>query len=420
MFFNIKENGAIGDGVFNNTKIIQRGIDEVSASGGGTVYIENGIYLTGSLRMKDNVTLQIAPSATLLGSSKSADYPEWENLEHVNSEMLPRYRNACLILAHECKNIAVTGGGTVDCNGKSFVKKKSENPDAWTGWEYIRIDEPTPPRGIFAVGCKDVRIEGISFLDAPAGWAFWIHDCDYVTFDKCKILSDVHSPNSDGIHINSCRNVVISNCMIRSGDDAIVVRANNASLSENKVCESISVTNCTLTSYASGIRIGYVNDGTIRNCVFSNIVMTDSDVGICIELPKVRDRFDKKQVGAADQGTEATLIENISFQNIVMDRNYAFAVKLFIDDSELTRCESIRNIYFNAVRARGLELLYLKGRENCKLENIRFSDCSFEKVSDSVLPDYVHHGAAAWDRKPGMPLLQNVKDVAFVNTSFSC
>ena len=105
----------------------------------------------------------------------------------------------------------------------------------------------------------------------PSGWSYWIHDCDYVSFNKCKIIANVQYPNNDGIHINSSRNVTVSNCDISCGDDCIIVRANNLSLAENKVCEKVTVTNCNLTSYANGIRIGWMGDGVIRNCSFSNI-----------------------------------------------------------------------------------------------------------------------------------------------------
>lgn len=69
-------------------------------------------------------------------------------------------------------------------------------------------------------------------------------------------------------------------------NNCIVVRANSASLKENKVCEKVTVTNCTLTTWCNAIRIGWINDGTIRDCAFSNLVITDSSVGVGIVLPK--------------------------------------------------------------------------------------------------------------------------------------
>ena len=104
MDISIKELGAVGDGRVKNTEIIQRAIDMCAASG-GRVLVSDGVYLTGRLTMRSNVELHIAAGATLLGSPDYADYPEAE-LTHVDTKMLPRERNACLILA-ECFIIAL-------------------------------------------------------------------------------------------------------------------------------------------------------------------------------------------------------------------------------------------------------------------------------------------------------------------------
>lgn len=411
MIYNIKDFGAIGDGKALNTNAIQKAIDECSKNGGGQVLIDDGVFLTGSIEIKSNVDLHISASGTLLGSPNVEDFPEKENVKHVNTKMLPRWRNAAIIFADEAKNISLTGMGTIDCNGLSFVKLKEKYLG---GWKYERIDAPTPPRVVFFTGCENVKIEDITMVNQPSGWSYWIHDCDYVTFDKLKINADVEYPNNDGIHINSSRNVTVSNCMITSGDDCIVVRANNASLKEKKVCERVTVTNCSLTSYACGIRIGWVNDGTIRNCTFSNIVMTDTNTGICLQLPMTHPRK-----VTADQGVEATLIENLSFSNIVMDSVYASPIRFAISEHKSVMCEAIRDIRFYGVRARGLEFPWIIGRPQNVIKNILFSDCSFEKVSDDVLPNYKHHGAASWDRPLNNIMLKHTENVVFNNTSFT-
>ena len=104
MDISIKELGAVGDGRVKNTEIIQRAID-ICAASGGRVIVSDGVYLTGRLTMRSNVELHIAAGATLLGSPDYADYPEAE-LTHVDTKMLPRERNACLILA-ECFIVAL-------------------------------------------------------------------------------------------------------------------------------------------------------------------------------------------------------------------------------------------------------------------------------------------------------------------------
>ena len=313
-----------------------------------------------------------------------------------------------MIFAEECENISITGMGKIDCNGTRFVREKQGE---WTGWRFERIDAPTPPRVVFFAGCRNIKIEDITMLNQPSGWSYWIHDCDYVVFDKCKILAEVRYPNNDGIHINSSRNVTVSNCDIVTGDDCIVVRANNRSLAENKVCEKVTVTNCNLTSYSGGIRIGWISDGVIKNCTFSNLVMTDTVIGISIVLPD----FSK----VPDRGREDTLIENLLFNNIVMDKIYGRPIKIYIGQTDGTRCEAIRNIYFSKVVASGLEFPYLCGRKDNKIRNIYFNDCRFECLSDEELPNFRQHGAADWDRSHGVPIFDNIENIVFNNTNFS-
>ena len=238
MDFNVKDFGAIPDGVTGNTESIQRAIDECTKQGGGRVVLSQGVYKTGSIVLKSNVELHIEAGAVLLGSPNCEDYPEKQGLSHVISENLPRHRNACLIFAENAENIAITGMGKIDCNGEVFVEEKTGD---WTGWRFQRKDLPTPPRAVFFTGCKNVKVESVTMVNQPSGWSYWIHDCDFVTFDKCHILAKVDYRNNDGIHINSSRNVNISNCNIVTGDDCIVVRANNRSLAENKVCERVTV-----------------------------------------------------------------------------------------------------------------------------------------------------------------------------------
>ena len=408
MIYDVRNYGAVGDGKTLNTAAIQKAIEDCASKNGGTVLLEDGTYMTGSIVLRSNVNLHIEQNAVLLGSPNCGDYPEKQNLKHVISENLPRTRNASMIFAEECENISITGMGKIDCNGTRFVREKQGE---WTGWQFERIDAPTPPRVVFFAGCRNIKIEDITMLNQPSGWSYWIHDCDYVVFDKCKILADVRYPNNDGIHINSSRNVTVSNCDIVTGDDCIVVRANNRSLAENKVCEKVTVTNCNLTSYSGGIRIGWISDGVIKNCTFSNLVMTDTVIGISIVLPD----FSK----VPDRGREDTLIENLLFNNIVMDKIYGRPIKIYIGQTDGTRCEAIRNIYFSKVVASGLEFPYLCGRKDNKIRNIYFNDCRFECLSDEELPNFRQHGAADWDRSHGVPIFDNIENIVFNNTNFS-
>lgn len=414
MTYSIKDFGAVGDGKTLNTLQIQKAIDTCYENGGGRVEIEGGTYMFGTIILRSNVELHIASNATLLGSARCEDYPERENLCHVRSEYLPRWRNACYIYCEESENVSITGMGKIDCNGYNFVRIR----DAAKDWKYERIDAPTPPRVVFFAGCRNVKIEDITMVNQPAGWSYWISDCDYVKFDGIKIEAEVEFPNNDGIHINSSRNVTVSNCNITCGDDCIVVRANNVSLKENKVCERVTVTNCNLTSYASGIRVGWMNDGVIRNCTFSNIVMTDTSVGIAIVMPHMR--FNRALTYTSDIGREATLIENISFSNIVMDDAFGPPVKIDIAANTETLVTAVRNLYFSEIHTRGPAGISIVGRAENHIENIRFSGCTFELTDYSAFGDRFFHGGQSKAKSHGIyPNLKYCDDVTFDNTRFS-
>ena len=99
MTYNIKDFGAVGDGKTLNTEAIQSAIDVCYENGGGRVLVEDGVYMFGTVVLRSNIDLHIETNAVLLGSPRCEDYPERDNVTHVNSELLPRWRNACYIYA---------------------------------------------------------------------------------------------------------------------------------------------------------------------------------------------------------------------------------------------------------------------------------------------------------------------------------
>ncbi len=415
MDFFISQYGAVADGETMNTAALQAAIDACHAAGGGRVVVSGGTYLTGSVTMRSNVNLYLAADGVLKGSPMCEDYPEHEDVKHVNTARLPRWRNASMIFADECENISITGEGKIDCSGDHFVVPAAEDG---SGWRYVRkYHLPTPPRAVFFTGCRNVRVTDMTIENLPAGWSFWMHDCDYVTFDRVKVIADVNYPNNDGIHINSSRNVTISNCSLTCGDDCIIVRANNASLAENKVCERVVVTNCNLTSYSAGIRIGWLNDGTIRNCAFSNIVMTDCTVGISVMLPYIAPNPDDPN--SADTGREATRIENLTFSNIIMDKVCSYPIKMEIADNPYVMCDAMRNIFFDNLHVRGPELPRIIGRPSCKVQNISFTNCTFERTDGSEFVCRRRHGAFWQDENTYYPFfVRYVERLTMQNTVF--
>lgn len=371
---NVRDFGAKGDGVTFDTESVQRAIDECSSSGGGRVVLSGGVFRIRPIRLKSGVDLHIDIDARILGSNDWKDYPNKGDMRHVDSSKLPRARDAALITADEARGIAISGRGTIDACGHSFVRPlpKSDKPKRWK-FERIGGFECSPPRVVFFTGCSDVTVKDVTMTNQPAGWSYWIHDCDRVVFDAVKVLADVRYPNNDGIHINCSRDVSISNCRVETGDDSIVVRANGRSLPKPKPCERVTVVNCQLRSYANCIRLGWTMDGVIRDCTFSNIVMHDSSVGINIWLPP------KFWNPAGDFGVEPTLIENVVFSGIVMNRIHDYPITARVYEPCKETCKALRNIVFSDVISVSAAWPEFIGCPERHIKDFRFVNCRFDR-----------------------------------------
>jgi polygalacturonase len=364
----IREFGAVGDGKTMNTVSVQQAIDNCGEAGGGRVTIAGGSYLCGFIQLRSGVELHLDADGVLLASDSPDDFPDIET-DFWRTEFAPRFNRRCFIYAEGCKRIAITGRGRINCQGEKYCEKVP--PGTVNNiWIFTRSKKDSPARMVFFIGCEDVLIEDVTMVEPAAGWSYWICDCDRVNVDRIRILANLHHPNSDGIHINCSRDVTVSNSFIRCGDDAIICRAYSSVLKEPKPCERVTITNCTLTSYCNAIRIGWYNDGVIRDCNFSNIVITNSNCGIGIVLPST------PETGrGSDQGEEHTLIERISFDNITIDRNYCEPVSIKIEDRCLV--QAIQDISFRGIRSVSRLMPCLYGRSDVKLKNISFSDSEF-------------------------------------------
>ena len=234
---------------------------------------------------------------------------------------------------------------------------------------------------ICLIASGHVLLEDVTMTNQPSGWSYWIHDCDRVTIRGLQILAELAYPNNDGIHLNCSRDVTVSDCHIECGDDAIVIRANSRSLKENKPIERVTVTNCVLRSSCYGIRVGYSDDGVMRHCTFSNLVITESRDGIGFTLPN--SLYPRK----FDFGREDSLIEDMLFSNIVMDGIYGKPIVCIFGDK--SRIKAVRDIHFSNVHATGKHFPSLVGRESAPLQNFTFDNCSFvrEAAPDQIEPE---------------------------------
>jgi polygalacturonase len=412
--FAVRDFGAHGDGVAKDTAALQAAIDACAAAGGGRVIFEAGVYLTGSLLLRSGVELHLKKGARLLGSPDCADWKDRPDARHIDSAMCPRRRSAALLFADEADHVALTGEGVIDGNGYAFVEPDPESPSRQLR---RRFDlSVSPPRLVFFAGCRDVRVEGVTVVNPPAGWSFWVHDCDRVRFADMAVESDVNFPNNDGIHVNCSRDVEIDRCRIETGDDSIVVRANSASLRENRVCERVRVADCSLRSYSCGVRVGWLNDGVIRDCSFDRLDIRYSVCGIGVFLPDWHSRDTWP-----DQGREATDISDLEFTDVRMDAVCARPVYVHISGHSGTKVRSVRGLRFRNVVARGLMHPVVSAPRPGLVSDISFVDCRFtrEPASPERYPNGGNVGFAECQRFPDDIPDANVENIRRTRTTLA-
>ena len=224
----------------------QEAIDAAYARGGGRVTVPRGRHVTGGLVLRSNVELHLAHGAVLEGSSRTNDYPVVE---------LPYSEGAwmAVVMAVGATNVAVTGEGEIFGNGTAFPVPPSGGGNQ-EGWR---------PRGLFFGNCRTVRLEGFRLRDA-ACWGCVVQCCEDVTIRRLAIDSHANR-NNDGIDIEA-RNVLIADCDIDVGDDAVCLKSNNPDF----VVENVVVSNVVARSHCANLKLGTASHGTMRNVLFTH------------------------------------------------------------------------------------------------------------------------------------------------------
>lgn len=256
--FNVLDFGVVADGATMNTEPIRQAILAAFQNGGGVVYFPPGNYLTGTIELKDRVTLYLEAGATIHGSKDRKDYNE---------------QHSSLVYANNATDAAIRGRGTIDGNGSAFWKRVNGIWD--TGpWR--------PSRMLNFVRCQNLLLEGVTLRNSP-NWTVHPVDCDRLTIQGISIINGIddenHGPNTDGIDPDGCTRVRISDCYIQSGDDSIVLKVTDRP-GGNRFCSDIAVTNCVLVTKETALKIGSETYGEFRNIAFSNCAVRNAGCGV--------------------------------------------------------------------------------------------------------------------------------------------
>ncbi len=366
IYFNVNDFGACADGKTLNTMALQQAVDECHSSGGGIVVCEAGTYLTGSLNLKSNVELYLAPGCRILGSPDLSHYPDFVS-EGFKGEKAPEKTSKYLIGAQHANNIAITGPGEINASGISFFDQTAIHASG----RFANKPEERP-RLLMLHKCQDVRIQDASFTESPC-WTFWLMLCERVAINRIKISGDKRMLNNDGIDLDGCKDVVVSDCYINTEDDSIVIRAIQSVHEEPAICENIAVTNCTLESTCQCVRISCPSDHITRNCVFSNLTLRSRHNGINFDFPH--------RYVTTGSGTGAD-VSNISFSNLVID---CYAHPIRIEAQEGVKLTRVTGLSFDNIRAASTFPCVVKGTKDTIIEDVSFSNMQMKNNGDQAI-----------------------------------
>jgi len=297
--FNIKQYGAAGDGKNLDSKAINKAIDAAAGAGGGTVFIPAGNYLSGSIHLKSNVSLYLDQGATIIAADVTAENGYDDEEPGINTTYQDsghsHFHNS-LIWGENLHDISILGQGAIWGKGlyHDYVKGKQ-----------------TANKAIALLLCRNVNISDITI--AHGGWfGILATGVDNLTISNVK-----EDTNRDGMDIDCCRNVHVSNCSVNSPHDDGICLKSSFALGFARATENVTITNCALSGFVEGTfldgtyqrkpgatPIGRIKLGTESNGGFKNIVISNCTFNYCR--------------GLALETVDGALLEDVTVSNVTM------------------------------------------------------------------------------------------------------
>lgn len=398
--FDICSFGAREDGP-DNSAALGKALAAVKEAGGGVLRIGPGIWRTGPVEIFSHTTLVMEEGAVLSFIPEPERYtPVWSRWEGVEC-----YCSHPLVFAVNQEDITIKGKGCFDGSGSvwwNLLREKrrraQKEPESAQEKEFARLNEnykqqPSggggreiqflrPPLVQF-LRCSGIHIEGISLVNSP----FWtIHQvfCQDIVLRELTISNPKDAPNTDGIDIDSCADVLIENCRVAVGDDGIVLKSGSGEegVHGGNPTRNVTIRGCIIEEGHGGIVIGSETAAGVYGILAEHCFFKGTQRGIRI----------KTRRGRGGQ------IKDLEFRDLIMENNLCpFVVNMYYycgAEDELGKpggcfspeqlpvnslTPSIKNIHVSGIKARGCRASagFIAGLPESPVENIRLADCSF-------------------------------------------
>ena len=392
---NVKDFGAKGDGIHDDTKAIRAALDFLPE--GGRLFFPEGKYITFPQAVRSHMTLEFAEGAELLGSPERARYQVipgevhdlkgGEDMIFGSFEGEVREMYQALISAAYAEDITIIGPGTVNGNAGAG--------DFWTKWKEFKIARP---RLFFFSNCRDINIHGIHACNS-ASWQFHPFFCERVSFYDVFVSAPKDSPNTDAIDPESCDHVNIIGCKFSVGDDCIAIKSGKIDLGMRfkKPADHHVVRNCLMDFGHGAVTLGSEMSAGIRNLTVEQCYFRGTDRGLRIKTRRGRGKlcdisgvvFDNIRM----DGVRTPVVINMWYNCVDPDRfsEYVWSREMLpIDD----RTPHLGSFYFKNLDCTDAEVAacYIDGLPEMAIDEVCFKDCSISFREDA---------------KPGIPAMEN-------------
>ena len=303
---NVKDFGAVGDGVHPDSSAIQAAV--MSCPKDGTVYVPAGKYYCTPIFLKSDITFWIDEGAVIYGDTDRNHYPilpgmirnEYDNEAEISLaswEGNPLDSFASLITAIECKNLDIIGFGEINGN--------ADKSDWWVDVRKRRA--AWRPKLISLCRCKNIRVCGLHIKNS-ACWAVHPYYSEDLKFIDLEIWNPSNSPNTDGFDPESCKNVTMLGTKISVGDDCIAIKSGKIYMATYHYMETenIEIRNCRLERGHGSVTVGSEVAGGVKGVRVSKCVFSETDRGLRIKTRRGRG--------------ERSYITDLHFEDLYMDR----------------------------------------------------------------------------------------------------